>query len=112
MLPKVCWLTSHAKHKGSGWGFLALLAPGSQLSEYLLEGSRIGAQADLHWPPARERQERKADKIANMVRAIAMEMCLCLPHGWLWIAHTRPHLLKTKEPRTHATQDSAAILIE
>ena len=62
MLPKVCWLTSHAKHKGSGWGFLALLAPGSQLSEYLLEGSRIGAQADLHWPPARARQERKADK--------------------------------------------------
>lgn len=42
MLPKVCWLASHAKHKGRVWVFLALLAPGSQLSEHLLEEGKPG----------------------------------------------------------------------
>lgn len=86
------------------------LAP-SSLSIFWRE-AELGHRQIFTGPQLERGRKEKQIKIANMVRATAMEMCLCLPHGWLWIAHTRPHLLKTKEPRTHATQDSAAILIE
>lgn len=54
-------------------------------------------------------RNRKADDVDNVVKATAMGVCSCLPHGWLWIAHTMPHQvpLKTKGPGTssHDTQD-------
>lgn len=68
MLPRASCLTSHAHQEGKAWVLLASVAPGFQLSEHLLRGRRIGAQAETpqHYhcqPQARGRHKRKARKV-------------------------------------------------